>query len=123
MKTVGVGPVEAVSPPGFEKRRHPRTIRHVGQEFTVWRLGSHAVKGAIRATLWDASYGGIGMELPEQLDNGEEIDISGKFVSDDYSLKIEGRAKIVHCRRVGRGLYRAGVAFVDVHYEPMGPGK
>ena len=105
---------------GFpEKREHARTRKYGGQEVSVCR--ANAPDKTIKASLWDFSYGGLGMEMAVSLTIGEEIKLSANLLGPDYSMRIESSGRVVHCRPVGRDLYRIGVAFLDVTYHRLAP--
>jgi len=96
------------------KREHTRTRKYGAQEVSVCRV--IAPEKTIEASLWDFSYGGLGMEMPVSLSIGEEIELSASLRHADYSVRIEAKGRVVHCRSVGRERFRVGVAFLDVVY-------
>ena len=105
---------------GFpEEREHSRTHKYGGQEVSVRR--ANAPDKPIKASLWDFSYGGLGMEMAVSLTIGEEIELSANLLGPDYSMHVESSGCVVHCRHVGRDLYRIGVAFLSVTYHRLAP--
>ena len=96
--------------------RHARNRKHAVTQVTVRRTSPAET---ITATLWDFSYGGIGMEVTKPLAVGEEIELTTELLSSDYSMRTEATGRVVHCRPVGRHLYRLGVAFIRVTYHPL----
>ena len=102
-----------------EKRRHPRTRKYGEQQIVIRRVDSPS--DTIQAGLWDFSYGGLGMEMDKPLVIGEEIELSADLLSPDYSMRVEGTGRIVHCRSVGRDRFRVGVAFLSVSYHRIDP--
>lgn len=98
------------------RRRHARSRKHGSPKVTVRRTSSAET---ITASLWDFSYGGIGMEVAKPLTVGEEIELATELLSSDYSMRTEATGRVVHCRPVGRDLYRVGVAFISVTYHPL----
>ena len=101
------------------KREHTRTRKYGAQEVSVCRV--IAPEKTIEASLWDFSYGGLGMEMAVSLTIGEEIELSASLLNPDYSVRIEAKGRVVHCRSVGRERYRIGVAFLDVAYHRIEP--
>jgi hypothetical protein len=97
-----------------EKRLHPRTRKYGSKKIEVRRLDSPS--DTIKADLWDFSYGGLGMEMTKPLVIDEEIELSADLLSPDYSMHVEGTGRVVHCRSVGRDVFRVGVAFLSVSY-------
>ena len=77
----------------------------------------------LAAKLWDFSYGGIGLDISQQLEIGREIEMAADLLNDNYSLGFEARGRVVHCRPIGKGHYRVGVAFLDVQYRRIEPGS
>jgi hypothetical protein len=59
------------------------------------------------------------MDTPKPLKVGEEIELSAELLSKDYSMRVESTGRVVHCRSVGRDLYRVGVSFVNVTYHRL----
>ena len=102
-----------------EKRLHPRTRKYGSRQIEVRRVDSPS--DTIKAGLWDFSYGGLGMEMTKPLVIGEEIELSADLQSPDYSMHVEGTGRVVHCRPVGRHLFRVGVAFLSVSYHRIDP--
>lgn len=99
-----------------DQRRHPRTREFGPQEVSVRRISPAET---ITARLWDFSYGGVGMETPKPLAVGEEIELTADLLSADYSMRVESTGHVVHCRSVGRDLYRVGISFVNVTYHRL----
>jgi c-di-GMP-binding flagellar brake protein YcgR len=110
--------IENLEPAGRveDQRRHPRTREFGPQEVSVRRISPAET---ITARLWDFSYGGVGMETPKPLTVGEQIELTAKLLNKDYSMQVESTGRVVHCRSVGRDLYRVGVAFVHVTYHRL----
>lgn len=102
-----------------EKRVHARTRKYGSQQIEVRRVDSPSDK--IKANLWDFSYGGLGIEMTKPLVIDEEIELSADLLSSDYSMHVEGTGRVVHCRPVGRDLFRVGVAFLSVSYHRIDP--
>ena len=102
-----------------ENRLHPRTRKYGSQQIEVRRADSPS--DAIKADLWDFSYGGLGMEMTKPLVIDEEIELSADLLSPDYSMHVEGTGRIVHCRSVGRDRFRVGVVFLSVSYHRIDP--
>lgn len=98
------------------KRQHARTREFGSQEVAVRRASPPET---LTAQLWDFSYGGIGMQTPMPLAVGEEIELTADLSSTDYSMRVESTGRVVHCRSVGRDLYRIGVAFIHVTYHRL----
>jgi c-di-GMP-binding flagellar brake protein YcgR len=124
--SVGEAPPSKVSAEPFpadgtmlfpEKRRHPRTRKYGPQKALIQDYG--AEQEQIEGTLWDFSYGGLGMEIPRELRIGQEIDLVAEMISSDYSMQIEAHAKVVHCRSIAKKRYRVGVVFQKVQYHRL----
>ncbi len=97
-------------------RRHTRSQHHSGQDVIVRSLDRHADLPVLTATLWDFSYGGVGLDISHPLDLGQEIEMAANLVNSEYSLSFEAYGRVVHCRSIGKGHYRVGVAFHNVRY-------
>jgi Tfp pilus assembly protein PilZ len=100
-------------------RQHPRTREFGAQDVEVRRASPGET---IHAKLWDFSYGGIGMETPKPLTVGEEIELTADLLNSEYSMRVESTGRVVHCRSVGRDVYRVGIAFINVTYNRLDQG-
>ena len=108
---------------GTGQRRHHRSQEHSGQDLIVRSLDKAGGCPLLVAKLWDFSYGGIGLDISQQLAVGQEIEMAADLLSDNYSLGFEARGRVVHCRSIGKDHYRVGVAFLDVQYRRIEPGS
>ena len=109
-------PQEEAQAAWAQRRRHARGQHHSGQDVIVRFLDRPADLPVLTAKLWDFSYGGVGLDISDRLDVGQEIEMAANLVNSEYSLGFEARGRVVHCRPIGKDHYRVGVAFLDVQY-------
>lgn len=66
--------------------------------------------------LVDVSDGGVGLEAYVPIDKNAIIRIAAELHNGDLTLRMRGRARVVHATRQDDGLYRIGLQFVEVVY-------
>ena len=99
----------------FEKRKHPRFLLHLPIEYD--RVNSDFNSAGYT---FNASKGGLMVNLPEQMNIGQYLKITlfFSFGSDLNSIRM--LSQVVWADHVGEnGSYRSGVRFVDISSEDM----
>ncbi len=102
-----------------EKRRRVRTRKVGPQQVTLRRLSGLGRQEDLPATLWDFSYGGLGIELPHALTPAEEVDVDANLQGEEYSVLVDGLGRVVHSHRVAANRYRVGISFMHVRYQRL----
>jgi len=98
-----------------ERRRERRSRPRLPQSLQItFREAKSGAERSLVAKVEDFSRGGIGLEMFVPLQAGTLVTLAGDLRSDDLALAIEGRARVVHSRRLPDGNYRVGLSLEEM---------
>jgi hypothetical protein len=101
---------------GKDRRSSPRQEVKTPNGFRLWAPESGGKPRPVTVKLVDVSETGVGIESFVPLHPGAVVQIEGRLRSGGLKLRINGSALIVYAEERARGVYRAGLEFVDVAY-------
>jgi len=96
-----------------DRRRTPRSSTFGRQQLSV-AYSDKGTRRVVDATLCDFSDGGLGMECQTRFVIGETVEVTGRLVSESYSVDLKSVGRVVYCEKTGATRFRAGVAFKEV---------
>jgi c-di-GMP-binding flagellar brake protein YcgR len=104
----------------FEKRKHPRFLLNLPIEY--YRINSDLDPDLTPAGYtFNASEGGLMVNLPEQMDIGQYLRMKLFFSFGPDINAIEMLSQVMWTDNLGEdGSYRSGVRFVEISSEDMG---
>ena len=101
-------------PWGVERRKQLRTLKYDTQHL---RLGYGQTNLAV-TQLIDLTDRGLGAETKDPLSVGAYVTVSGDLHGAESAVKLEGRARVAHCRREN-GSFRVGLSFEEIRCQDL----
>ena len=62
---------------------------------------------------------GIGVEMFVPLVVGSAVSLAGDLYNSDYSLHIQGKARVIYCHCGKEGVFRIGLTYEQVAYRKI----
>ncbi len=101
-------------PGGVDRRRQLRTLKYDTQHLKLGN-GNNEV---LVTHLIDLSERGLGAETRDPLSVGAYVTVAGDLHGSESAVKLEGRARVAHCRRHNGG-FRVGLSFEEIRCQDL----
>ena len=102
-----------------ERRASPRRRVDLPAGLTISSYGENESPRKFAAKLVDVSETGIGVEMFVPLVVGSTVAVAGDLYNSDYSLNVQGKARVVYCHCEKEGMFRIGLAYEQVAYRKI----
>ena len=102
-----------------DRRVSPRRRVDLPAGLKISSYGESESPRKFAAKLVDVSETGVGVEMFVPLVVGSVVRVAGDLYSSDYSLNLQGKARVIYCRCEKEGSFRIGLAYEQVAYRKI----
>ena len=102
-----------------ERRASPRRRVDLPAGLKISSYGESGSPRKFAAKLVDVNETGIGVAMFVPLVVGSAVSLAGDLHHSDYSLNIQGKARVVYCHCGKEGAFHIGLAYEQVAYRKI----